>query len=117
MDVASLQLIQAVEDLAPDAMAVRGGIVWLIALEPLLQAAYLPDGPGQVAAQTQRQRPGVLAGDQADQQTAGQQQEQTTHQGALPILVHCLRSWAARAACRRALPGFFRCLLGAIFYP
>jgi len=69
-------------------MGVRRRLVRLAASEPFLQASHLMERPAEIADQARDQRPGILTRDQSDQQAAGQQQKQLTHQRALPVLVH-----------------------------
>ncbi len=80
--VTALQMVEAVEDVAPDAMAVRRWCIGLAALEPLLQTPELSERPAEIAGQAQYQRPGVFAGNQPEQQATAQQQQETTYQGA-----------------------------------
>ena len=77
--VAALELVQVVEDFAPDAIAVWRRLVGLIALQPQQQTADLAQGPGQVSGEADDQRPGIFACDQARQQASSQYQQQAAH--------------------------------------
>ncbi|MNF93458.1 hypothetical protein D3C84_761350 [compost metagenome] len=66
--VAPLQVVDAVEHLAPQAIAIRWRLVRLVLFQPFVQAQQLAQGPAQVDGQAGRQRPGILAGEQAEQQ-------------------------------------------------
>ncbi|MNE70739.1 hypothetical protein D3C80_1665570 [compost metagenome] len=61
-------MVDAVENLAPQAIAIRWRLVRLVLFQPFVQAQQLAQGPAQVDGQAGRQRPGILAGEQAEQQ-------------------------------------------------
>ena len=86
--IAALQVIDAVEHLAPQAMAIGRRFIGLLALQPFLQAQQLPESPAQITGQTDDQRPGVLAAEHAGQQTHTEQKKQAAHQAATPLLFH-----------------------------
>ncbi|MNZ89954.1 hypothetical protein D3C78_1088980 [compost metagenome] len=86
--VAALQAIDAVEHLAPEPVAVRRLLIRLMGVEPVVEALQLAQGPAEVDGQADRQGPAVVAGDQADQQGAGQHQQQVEQQRSTPILIH-----------------------------
>ena len=80
--VAALQVVDAVEHLAPQAVALGRRVVRLALAQPGVQAQQLLEVPQQVGAEADGQGPGVLARDQADQAAGGQQQQQAARQGA-----------------------------------
>ncbi|MNR13193.1 hypothetical protein D3C85_1295880 [compost metagenome] len=86
--VAALQVVDAVEYFAPQAVAIGRCLVRFMQSQPLVQAQQLLEGPGQVDTQARGQAPAVVACDQADYQAAGDQQQHVADQGAMPVLVH-----------------------------
>ncbi|MCY1301592.1 hypothetical protein D9M69_524850 [compost metagenome] len=86
--VAALQVVDGVEHLAPQAIAVRRRLVRLVVLEPVVQAQQLPERPAQVGAEADGQGPAVFAAGQADQQAGGDQQQQAADHDAAPVLIH-----------------------------
>lgn len=90
--VAALQLVEAIEDIAPDAGRIRRRFVRVGTPQPALQAQQLAQGPDQVAGQAKDQRPGIFAGQQSQQQAAAQQKQQATHEGSLPVLIQPMHS-------------------------
>ena len=86
--VAPLQVVDAVEHLAPQAVAVRRRFVLAVVLQPFVQAQHLPEGPAEVDAQAACQGPTVLPAHRADQRGGDYQQQQMADQGATPVLVH-----------------------------
>jgi hypothetical protein len=85
--VAALQVINAVEHLTPQAIAVGWCFLGFVQAQPLMQAQQLLERPGQVKPQARSQAPAVVAADQADDQTAGHQQQHVANQGAMPVLI------------------------------
>ncbi|MNY26020.1 hypothetical protein D3C86_1598420 [compost metagenome] len=86
--VALLQVVDGVEHLAPHPGALRRQLVGTGALQPVVQAQQLAQVPVQVGAQAGDQGPGVLAGDQAEQQAGTDQQQQAADENAAPVLFH-----------------------------
>jgi len=89
--VAALQVVDAVEHFAPQAIAVGWRFIGFVQAQPLVQTQQLLEGPGQVKTQACSEAPAVIAGDQADHQAGGDQQQHVANQGAMPVLVHLTR--------------------------
>ena len=103
--VAALQVVDAVEHLAPQAVTIGRRLVGFVLAQPLVQAQQLAEGPAQMNRQAHGQHPGIFAGDRAQQQAGASQQQQAAHHGATPVLIHdgahpCEKSEPAEADLR-----------------
>jgi len=85
--IPALQMVDAVEHLAPQAVAVRRCFVRLVIAQPGMQAQQLLERPAQVEGQANGQAPAIVATDQATDQAEGDQQQQVADQGRMPVLV------------------------------
>jgi hypothetical protein len=72
--VAALQVVNAVEHLAPQAITIGRRLVGLVVFQPVVQAQQLGKGPAQVGTEADHQAPGIFTTDQAHQQAGGDQQ-------------------------------------------
>ena len=94
--VTALQVVDAVEHLAPQTVAIGRCFVGFVLAQPLVQAQQLLEGPAQIERQANGQAPAVKATDQPDQQAASDQKQQMTDQSAMPVLIHVARVLACR---------------------
>ena len=86
--VPALQVVDAVEHLAPQAIAVGRRLVGLMVAEPVMQ--QLLEGPSQVQCQANGQAPAIVAADQPADQADADQQQQVANQCRVPVLVQLM---------------------------